>query len=72
MDTAASVTVTLNGEAVSAGAGTRLLDLLASRGVSPERIAVERNGQVVPRGGHRDIVMAEGDVFEVVHFVGGG
>jgi sulfur carrier protein len=46
-----------------------LLDLLA---LGPGPVAVERNGDVVPRAQHGETVLAEGDVVEVVHFVGGG
>ena len=35
-------------------------------------VAVERNGEVVPRAQHPDTVLEPGDVVEIVHFVGGG
>lgn len=35
-------------------------------------VAVERNGQVVPRAEHANEALAEADVLEIVHFVGGG
>jgi thiamine biosynthesis protein ThiS len=35
-------------------------------------VAVERNGEVVPRARHADVELADGDVIEIVHFVGGG
>ena len=35
-------------------------------------VAVERNGEVVPRSEHPREVLIPGDVIEVVHFVGGG
>ena len=66
------VRATVNGEAVEAPPGTRLLDFLAERGVDPRRIAVERNREVVPRAAHAAAVMEEGDIYEVVHLVGGG
>ena len=62
----------LNGEDCQATAGTRLVDFLAARGIDPERIALERNREVVPRERQAELRLAEGDVFEVVHFVGGG
>lgn len=63
---------TLNGETRETGAGTRLLDVLESLGMDARRIAVERNREVVRRADQASIVVAEDDVFEVVHFVGGG
>jgi len=35
-------------------------------------VAVERNLEVVPRAEHARTVLCEGDVVEIVHFVGGG
>ncbi|MFO0552341.1 MAG: sulfur carrier protein ThiS [Polyangiaceae bacterium] len=35
-------------------------------------VAVEKNGDVIPRAEHASTVLAEGDNIEVVHFVGGG
>lgn len=35
-------------------------------------VAVERNGEVVPRAEHPREVLTPGDIIEVVHFVGGG
>jgi sulfur carrier protein len=35
-------------------------------------VAVERNGDVVPRAEHAATALAEGDVLEIVHLVGGG
>ena len=35
-------------------------------------VAVERNGEVVPRAEHATTALAAGDAVEIVHFVGGG
>lgn len=69
---APTIRAVINGEPVEVPAGTPLLSFLQSRGVDVRRLAVERNREVVPRASHAAIVMSEGDVFEVVHFVGGG
>jgi sulfur carrier protein len=45
-----------------------LLDHLALTGP----VAVELNQEIVPRAEHASRALAEGDVLEVVHFVGGG
>ena len=62
----------INGEAVEAPEGTALLALLRERGVDAARIAVERNGEVVPRAMQAALLVEDGDSFEVVAFVGGG
>jgi thiamine biosynthesis protein ThiS len=70
--TATTVRYTLNGERRTAPAGTRLAAVLAELGLDPRRVAVERNHEVVPRAGHAEVVVQEGDAYEIVHFVGGG
>ncbi|HEU0161268.1 MAG TPA: sulfur carrier protein ThiS [Rhizomicrobium sp.] len=67
-----AITVTLNGE-------TRMLDqamsldaLLRSLGFDPAKIAVERNLEIVPRSTYQQVMVAEGDRLEIVHFIGGG
>ena len=66
------VRIKLNGEGREVPAGTLLTALLESLSVDSRRIAVERNGEVVPRSQHAAVVVADGDSFEVVAFVGGG
>ncbi|GHU35317.1 thiamine biosynthesis protein ThiS [Betaproteobacteria bacterium] len=46
--------------------------LVETLGYAGKRIAVERNGEIVPRGRHADVVLAEGDRLEIVVAVGGG
>jgi sulfur carrier protein len=52
--------------------GATLEVLIGRLGLPAGRIAVERNGDVVPRGHYAGVVLAEGDVLEVVTLVGGG
>jgi sulfur carrier protein len=66
------VRLRLNGRDAEAPAGSTLDALVASLGLARGRIAVERNGQVVPRDAYGGVVLAEGDVLEVVQLVGGG
>ena len=68
----AQVSFTVNGERHEAPVGTLLTDFLSGQGVDVERIALERNREVVPRAAHAELVVVEGDVYEVVQFVGGG
>jgi thiazole synthase len=41
-------------------------------GLDPAKVAVERNGEIAPRSTLADVALADGDVLEIVHFVGGG
>jgi len=46
--------------------------LLARLELQGKRIAVERNGEIVPRSAHRSTQVADGDRLEIVVAVGGG
>lgn len=63
--------VKINGEAFDI-AGKTLAEYLASTQYDPKRIAVERNGEIVPKANYGETVLEEDDVIEVVNFVGGG
>lgn len=69
--TQTSVNLTVNGEERVAGAGT-LLDLLAELGSRPELVAIEHNGEIVPRARFGETALADGDRIEIVQFVQGG
>jgi sulfur carrier protein len=62
----------VNGEARVVPAGTTVVQLLQTLGVQPGQAAVERNGAVLPRARHGETELQQGDVIEVVTFVGGG
>jgi len=49
-----------------------VLALLQGRGLVGKRLAVERNGEIVPKGRHGETVLAQGDRLEIVVAVGGG
>ena len=67
-----SVSIKVNGEPRQVNAGLSIAGMLAELGLDPARIAVERNLEIVPRATLGDVQVAEGDAFEIVHFVGGG
>jgi sulfur carrier protein len=46
--------------------------LVATLGHTGKRIAVERNGEIVPRGSHSSVELIDGDRIEIVVAVGGG
>lgn len=45
---------------------------LADTNYDPKRIAVERNGDIVPKSQYGETVLKDGDIIEIVSFVGGG
>ncbi|WP_435017286.1 sulfur carrier protein ThiS [Tundrisphaera sp. TA3] len=66
------MTITLNGERRDLPGPLTVAGLLDHLGLKPERVAVERNRDLVPRAQHQGVEIAEGDVLEVVTLVGGG
>lgn len=64
--------VQVNGEEKEVSEGTTVRALVVLLGLSDGPVAVEKNGEVVRRALHESEVLAEGDVVEIVHFVGGG
>jgi thiamine biosynthesis protein ThiS len=66
------INITLNGDMRSVSAGMTIAALAANIGLDPAKIAVERNREIVPRSTLADVILADGDVLEIVHFVGGG
>ena len=49
-----------------------LNELLDTLSLPPQRIAVELNKTIVPRGQWEKTTLKDGDQIEIVHFVGGG
>ena len=64
--------VQVNGETHEFAAGTTLSDLIAQLKLPPERLAIERNREVVRRARWAETELTDGDQIEIVHFVGGG
>ena len=63
--------VKINGTQLDA-AGMTVAEYLAGTNYVLGRIAVERNGEIVPKAKYDETVLADGDSVEVVSFVGGG
>ncbi|AOL25032.1 thiazole synthase [Erythrobacter litoralis] len=70
-ETTLSKTITLNGEPRRTAAAT-IADLVRELDLAPEKVAVERNGEIVPRSTLGEAALGDGDTLEIVHFVGGG
>lgn len=65
------LSLTINGEPRRAAPGS-IADIVRSLDLDPAKVAVERNGDIVPRSTLAAVAIAEGDTLEIVHFVGGG
>jgi thiamine biosynthesis protein ThiS len=66
------MTLTINGESRDFPDGLTLAALVAQLGMKQDRVAVELNLEIVPRGNWEATVLKDGDKLEIVHFVGGG
>jgi sulfur carrier protein len=64
--------ILLNGEPCRLRPDASLADLLEEHGLAGRRVAVEVNGEIVPRGLHAGRRLREGDRIEIVHALGGG
>ncbi len=64
--------ITVNGKAHECPAETTVSALLEQLTLTGRRVAVERNGDIVPRSQHPSAALAEGDQIEIVVAVGGG
>jgi len=64
-------TITLNGETHRTSAST-IADLVRELELTPEKVAVERNAEIVPRSTLETAMLGANDTLEIVHFVGGG
>lgn len=63
--------VTINGKNVNAD-GMTVSEYLAEAGYEPLTVAVELNEEILPRDSFADTVLSDGDIVEVVRFMGGG
>lgn len=68
----ALIAITINGEPRSVPVGSSIAEMLLRIGLNPQKLAVERNREIVPRSTLGDVALADGDILEIVHFVGGG
>jgi len=64
--------IELNGDTLSVADGITISALIEDRGLGGRRVAVEVNGEIVPRGVHGEHALSAGDKVEIVHALGGG
>ena len=66
------IQIIVNGSGQSHAGPLSVCDLLQAMALTGKKIAVERNGEIVPRTAHAATVLADGDRLEIVIAVGGG
>jgi sulfur carrier protein len=66
------IQLTVNGKPQQLESAISLLAYLERRGINPQIIAVERNGEIVKRARYGETPLADGDRLEIVRMVGGG
>ncbi len=64
--------VLINGSPREVREGLSVAEMLRELGMGEQRVAVERNLDIIPRQRWGEVRVEEGDRFEIVHFVGGG
>ena len=63
--------VRVNGQEIDA-AGKNIEEMLLEKRFKKGRVAVERNEEIVSKATYKEVILSDGDVVEVVSFVGGG
>ena len=67
-----TIQVVINGEPREVPDSLNVAELLAHLGITAERVAIERNRDILPRANWQATLVQPGDSYEIVHFVGGG
>ena len=67
-----TISIRVNGAHRRVTQGVSVADLALELGLDPTRVAVERNLEIVPRSTLAEVMVEDGDDFEIVTFVGGG
>ena len=72
MSEAGTIRVRLNGKEREIADGHTIDSLLSDLGLKPGAVVVELNRAILEREGYGEVGVADGDMIELVHFVGGG
>ncbi len=66
------IDVQINGENEKIEAATTVAQVLEAKNVRPEMVAVEINGELVPKGKYGELELGTGDKMEFLHYMAGG
>ena len=64
--------ITLNGEKFTLETGSNIVNLIDKLDLNTDKLAIERNLEIVPKSKFAMTIIEEGDKLELVHFIGGG
>ncbi len=64
--------ITINGEPQNLATISTIAQLMAQLGVEPKSVAVECNSHIIPKSRYEETPLADGDVIEIISFIGGG
>ncbi len=64
--------ITLNGEKFTLETGSNIVNLIDKLDLDVDKLAIERNLEIVPKSKFAMTIIKEGDKLEIVHFIGGG
>ena len=64
--------LTINGRIRSFGRPLKVSELIMELDMADKRIAIERNGEIIPRSQFDSLALEDGDKLEIVVAVGGG
>ena len=64
--------ITLNGEKFTLETGSNIVNLIDKLDLNVDKLAIERNLEIVPKSKFAMTIIEEGDKLEIVHFIGGG
>ena len=67
-----TLSIRVNGGHRRVAAGISVAELALELGLEPTKVGVERNLEIVPRSTLAQVIVEDGDDFEIVTFVGGG
>jgi sulfur carrier protein len=66
------ITLSINGQQRQFSSNMSVSNLLDELALAGKRVAVELNGDIVPRSQHAETYLADSDQLEIVVAVGGG
>ena len=64
--------ITINGKSIGLSENITVSEYLKQNQYRPERIAIELNGSILPKSAYDSTILKDGNVMEIVSFVGGG
>jgi sulfur carrier protein len=62
----------INGDERTVDDGSTIESLLVAKGLRPQMVVVEHNGEIVPRPSYTTTVLSQGDTLEIVQMMAGG